>query len=151
MIKKDFLLKRLKGNFIWSIVTVVLFLGVTAYFVWVLITNIDDLVQVIIDSIIMLICVFMVAVQVSWAISYGLDIPLVKKDQYQYVTGKMVRCARVVTDKKTKKTTYFDPVIKDKESGEEVQISVAGVEPNHVYKIMYLKHSKMGVIEQKIK
>lgn len=129
----------------------ILFLGVTGYFVYDLIANISDLVQVIIDIIIMLICLFMVAVQVSWAISYGLDIPLVKNDKYEYVTGKMVRCARVVTDKKTKGTKYFDPVIKDKETGAEVQVSVAGVEPNHVYKIMYLKHSKMGVIEQKIK
>ncbi len=151
MIKKDALIKRAKSNLIWSIVTVFIFLGVAAYFVYDLVTNHTDLVQVILDSIVILISLFMVAVQVSWVISYAKDLPLAKKDGFMFITGKMVRCNKVVTDKKTKKMTYFDPVIKSRETGEEVQISVAGIEANKVYKIMYLKYSKIGIIDQNIK
>ncbi len=151
MIKKDALIRRAKSNLLWSIVATLIFLGVAAYFVYDLIVNYMDLFQVILDSIVILISLFMVAVQTSWIISYAKDIPLAKKDGFMFITGKMVRCNKVVTDKKTKKMTYFDPVIKDRTSGEEIQLSVAGIEANKVYKIMYLKHSKTAIIDEKIK
>ena len=151
MIKKDALIRRAKSNLLWSIVATLIFLGVAAYFVYDLIVNYMDLFQVILDSIVILISLFMVAVQTGWIVSYAKDIPLAKKDGFMFITGKMVRCNKVVTDKKTRKMTYFDPVIKDRLSGEEIQISVAGIEANKVYKIMYLKHSKIGIIDEKIK
>ena len=151
MIKKELLIKRAKSNLLWSIVSTLLFIGVSVYFVYDIIINYTDLVQVILDAIVILISLFMVAVQTSWIISYAKDIPLAKKDGFMFITGKMVRCNKVVTDKKTKKMTYFDPVIKDRSSGEEIQLSVAGIEANKVYKIMYLKHSKIAIIDEKIK
>src|SRR5690606_5354204 len=151
MIKKDLLIKRAKSNLLWSIVSTVLFIGVTAYFVYDLTVNYTDLVRVVLDAIVILISLFMVAVQTSWIISYAKDIPLAKNDEYMFITGKMVRCNKVITDKKTNTKTFFDPVIKDRNSGEEIQISVAGIEANKVYKIMYLKHSKIGIIDEKIK
>lgn len=151
MIKKELLIKRAKSNLLWSIVSTLLFLGVSVYFVYDIIINYTDLVQVILDAIVILISLFMVAVQTSWIISYAKDIPLAKKDGFMFIIGKMVRCNKVVTDKKTKKMTYFDPVIKDRSSGEEIQLSVAGIEANKTYKIMYLKYSKIGIIDEKIK
>jgi cytochrome c biogenesis protein CcdA len=144
--RQELLYKRAKSNLIWSIVSVLLFIGVSAYFIYDTVTSWGDWIQIVLNAVVVFIALFMIAVQTSWVISYLRDLPLARNGEFQFITGKMIRCNKVVTDNKTKKMTYFDPVIKDPKTGVEVQISIAGVEANKSHHIMYLKHSKIGII-----
>ncbi|NWH10963.1 hypothetical protein [Acholeplasma laidlawii] len=85
------------------------------------------------------------------AVGATLDISALKKDKLPVINALFTKYnRRVISPKDNKEIVYTGQVFLDLDTNEEKMIIVTNVEINKKYKIMYGKHTNIGVVLQKL-
>ena len=147
MITKEILSLKIKSRRRYAIFITLASLVVLSYAIFDIVTKQSDQAMEIFNWIVVVITTLLALFGIYIFIGATLDLSAIKKDKSPVIDAKFIKFnRRGVSPKDRHEKVYTGQVFLDLETEEEKLLIVSNVELNKRYKIMYGKHTNIGVV-----
>jgi hypothetical protein len=104
--------------------------------------------KIVLYSVVILLCLVAASFGVRFA-AYAADLDAAANREYIVVTGTVVGY-RKAADSENGETYYNEPIVEIRGTGEKIELDAFNTEINETYTFIYLKHSKLAVIKERL-